>query len=134
MKSKFRALRELSYLPTTNVFQKDFQAQVHAETNDRGACLLLAANLENALDEAIMSLLPLAKERQRAIPNFLITPYICSATPAVAGGSLGKAVGLRMWLHKGFLKPPFRAPPPLSLLNSSHANFTPPPPHATTTP
>jgi hypothetical protein len=66
MKSKFRALRELSYLPTTDDFQREFQAQVLAETNDRGACLLLAANLENALDEAIMSLLAqLAKERQR---------------------------------------------------------------------
>jgi len=68
MKSKFRALRELSYLPTNDDFQKEFQAQVLAETNDRGACLLLVANLENALDEAIMSLLPqLPKERQRFV-------------------------------------------------------------------
>src|SRR5258708_5529279 len=104
MKSKFRALRELSYLPTTNVFQKDFQAQVHAETNDRGACLLLAANLENALDEAIMSLLPLAKERQRAIPNFLITPYICSATPCRSRWLIGQGRRVADVARQGFLK------------------------------
>jgi Domain of unknown function (DUF4145) len=48
----FKALRNLSYRNATNDEVEQILKQVYAEENDRGACLLLSADLENALDQA----------------------------------------------------------------------------------
>jgi len=58
MASKIDALRKLSYAPTTEEHQGEFERQMEPGTSDRGACLLIAAQLENELEAAIASALP----------------------------------------------------------------------------
>jgi hypothetical protein len=58
MASKIDALRKLSYAPTTEQHQGEFERQMEPGTGDRGACLLIVAQLENELEAAISSALP----------------------------------------------------------------------------
>lgn len=57
----FKALRALSHRSMTQGDMEEMKKQVYAEENDRGACLLLTADLENALDNAIKARLTLDK-------------------------------------------------------------------------
>jgi hypothetical protein len=58
MVSKTEALRRLTtYQKMSEEHHKAFEKQVRAETNDRGACILISANLENALDAALQQFL-----------------------------------------------------------------------------
>lgn len=50
-------LRKLSYKEATIEDVEEFQRQVAHETNDRGACILMATNVELALNSAIFRLL-----------------------------------------------------------------------------
>jgi hypothetical protein len=50
MASHSKALRRLSHKPAGPEHHTAFNEQASAEKNDRGACLLYAANLENLLD------------------------------------------------------------------------------------
>lgn len=51
--SILRKLSELTNRPPTPEYQAEYQAQVDAEKNDRGAVLLIGANLENILESTI---------------------------------------------------------------------------------
>jgi hypothetical protein len=51
------ALRELSHQEATLDEMEEFQRQVDDEKNDRGACILMATNVELALDFAIFRVL-----------------------------------------------------------------------------
>lgn len=51
------ALRKLSYKEATIEDVEEFQRQVTHETNDRGACILMATNVELALNSAIFRVL-----------------------------------------------------------------------------
>ncbi|WP_315764280.1 hypothetical protein [Bradyrhizobium sp. SZCCHNR2009] len=53
--SKPGDLRKLSQQPMAQEHFAEMREQAFGEKNDRGACLLFAANLENALDAAITS-------------------------------------------------------------------------------
>jgi hypothetical protein len=53
--SKTRDLRKLSEQPMTQEYFAEMREQAFGEKNDRGACLLFSANLENALDAALTS-------------------------------------------------------------------------------
>jgi hypothetical protein len=57
MVSKTEALRRLTYKEASAEHHKAFEQQVRAELNDRGACILISANLENALDAALQQVL-----------------------------------------------------------------------------
>ncbi|WP_029582934.1 hypothetical protein [Bradyrhizobium sp. URHD0069] len=57
MVSKTEALRRLTYREASAEHHKAFEQQVRAELNDRGACILISANLENALDAALQQVL-----------------------------------------------------------------------------
>jgi hypothetical protein len=50
-------LRELSYKEVTIEEIEEYQKQVTHETNDRGACILMATNVELALSSAIFRVL-----------------------------------------------------------------------------
>ncbi len=56
------ALRELSYQQASSDDAEEFWKQVSHETNDRGACILMATNVELALDSAIFRVLESDKE------------------------------------------------------------------------
>jgi hypothetical protein len=58
MPSKIDTLPKLSYAPATEEHQGEFERQLEPGTSDRGACLLIAAQLENELEAAIVSALP----------------------------------------------------------------------------
>ena len=53
MPSKAEALRRLTTQQATHEHREAFSEQVLGVANDRGACILLAADLENAIDAAI---------------------------------------------------------------------------------
>jgi hypothetical protein len=53
--SKTRDLRKLSEQPFTQEHFAEMRDQAFGEKNDRGACLLFSANLENALDAVLTS-------------------------------------------------------------------------------
>jgi hypothetical protein len=53
--SKMGDLRKLSEQPFTQEHFAEMHEQAFGEKNDRGACLLFASNLENALDAALSS-------------------------------------------------------------------------------
>jgi hypothetical protein len=57
MVSKTEALRRLTYKQASAEHHRAFEQQVRAELNDRGACILISANLENALDAALQQVL-----------------------------------------------------------------------------
>lgn len=56
-KSVIKALREISEGDPTPDHFKAFRDEVRAERNDRGAAILLATNIENALDSALRQFL-----------------------------------------------------------------------------
>jgi hypothetical protein len=60
--SKFEKLRQLSRKDASHLDHLDWNIQIAAETNDRGACLLLSANVEAALDAAIEQILAPRRE------------------------------------------------------------------------
>ena len=53
--SKASDLRKLSQQPMTQEYFAEMREQAFGEKNDRGACLLFSANLENALDAVLTS-------------------------------------------------------------------------------
>jgi hypothetical protein len=53
--SKTSDLRKLSSQPMTQEYFAEMREQAFGEKNDRGACLLFSANLENALDAVLTS-------------------------------------------------------------------------------
>jgi hypothetical protein len=53
--SKSSDLRKLSQQPMTQEYFAEMREQAFGEKNDRGACLLFSANLENALDAVLTS-------------------------------------------------------------------------------
>src|ERR1700694_3255622 len=69
MVSKTKALRQLSQRAMTVEEHEAFISEIRAEKNDRGACLLLAAHVENSLDSAIISLFSLSSEQQERLFN-----------------------------------------------------------------
>jgi hypothetical protein len=58
MPSKIDALRKLSYVLLNEEHQGEFERQLEPGTSDRGACLLIVAQLENELEAAIVSAMP----------------------------------------------------------------------------
>ena len=62
MASPVAALRKLAKLDSTSEHHMAFMEQLAPDTNHRGACLILAANVETALDTAIEQLLRLDNE------------------------------------------------------------------------
>jgi hypothetical protein len=63
MVSKTRALRELSLRDATAKENERFYQEVHSDTNDRGACILLSADVENALDNALLQVILPSSDR-----------------------------------------------------------------------
>jgi hypothetical protein len=59
MASPVAALRKLTKLDSTHEHQAAYVEQLAPETNHRGACLILTANVETALDAAIQQFLRL---------------------------------------------------------------------------
>jgi hypothetical protein len=51
--SKSKALRELSYRDASAKDHERFYEEAHSDANDRGACILLSADVENGLDNAL---------------------------------------------------------------------------------
>lgn len=60
--SGFKALRKLSQRQAMLADRQEMHRQVYAEENDRGACLLLSADIENTLDFIIEQMLDLSDE------------------------------------------------------------------------
>jgi hypothetical protein len=58
MSSKVDALRKLSYALPNEEHQHEFERQMEPGTSDRGACLLIVAQLKNELEAAILSAMP----------------------------------------------------------------------------
>jgi hypothetical protein len=57
LRSILETLSELSYKQPTRDHFSDFMEETNSEKNDRGAAILLATNVENALQGAILSIL-----------------------------------------------------------------------------
>jgi hypothetical protein len=66
MVSKIEALRKLGYAKTGQHHQTELEKQLEPGTSDRGACLLMVAQLERELTAAIEFKLPKLDNSQRA--------------------------------------------------------------------
>jgi DNA-binding MltR family transcriptional regulator len=67
MVSKTEILRRLAYQPAKADHNEAYRTQVLSDTNDRGACILMTANLENALDAALEAVLHIDHESRREL-------------------------------------------------------------------
>jgi hypothetical protein len=65
--SALAALRDLTYQQPSYDHFSDFMAETNSEKNDRGAAILLATNVENALQGAILSILKTRPNRAKAL-------------------------------------------------------------------